>query len=119
MKPIRTTLAALAAAAVMTGFTPGAAEAAKQKVKVVFIGPLTGGTSANGLGGRNSADLAVAPEGGMGMVVPDGRLTSVETTGASGLSYVYVPRVSDCGHGAPSGEIGSNLTSSFVKRDWR
>ena len=59
MNPIRTTLAALAAAAVMTGFTPGAAEAAKQKVKVVFIGPLTGGTSANGLGGRNSADLAV------------------------------------------------------------
>jgi branched-chain amino acid transport system substrate-binding protein len=59
MNPIRTTLAALAAAAVMTGFAPGAAEAAKQKVKVVFIGPLTGGVSANGLGGRNSADLAV------------------------------------------------------------
>jgi branched-chain amino acid transport system substrate-binding protein len=33
--------------------------AAKDKVKVGFIGPLTGGTSANGLGGRNSADLAV------------------------------------------------------------
>lgn len=32
---------------------------AKDKVKVGFIGPLTGGTSANGLGGRNSADLAV------------------------------------------------------------
>jgi len=32
---------------------------AKDKVKVVFIGPLTGGVSANGLGGRNSADLAV------------------------------------------------------------
>ncbi len=32
---------------------------AKQKVKVGFIGPLTGGTSSNGLGGRNSADLAV------------------------------------------------------------
>src|SRR5262249_1980384 len=27
--------------------------------KVGFIGPLTGGVSANGLGGRNSADLAV------------------------------------------------------------
>ncbi|MEK7245741.1 MAG: branched-chain amino acid ABC transporter substrate-binding protein [Pseudomonadota bacterium] len=43
----------------MGGFAPGAAEAAKQKVKVVFIGPLTGGVSVNGLGGRNSADLAV------------------------------------------------------------
>jgi branched-chain amino acid transport system substrate-binding protein len=32
---------------------------AKDSVKVAFIGPLTGGVSANGLGGRNSADLAV------------------------------------------------------------
>lgn len=32
---------------------------AKEKVKVGFIGPITGGVSANGLGGRNSADLAV------------------------------------------------------------
>ena len=32
---------------------------AQEQVKVVFIGPLTGGVSANGLGGRNSADLAV------------------------------------------------------------
>jgi branched-chain amino acid transport system substrate-binding protein len=32
---------------------------AKDQVKVGFIGPLTGGVSANGLGGRNSADLAV------------------------------------------------------------
>jgi branched-chain amino acid transport system substrate-binding protein len=32
---------------------------AKDKVKVGFIGPLTGGNSANGLGGRNSAELAV------------------------------------------------------------
>ena len=32
---------------------------AKDKVQVGFIGPLTGGVSANGLGGRNSADLAV------------------------------------------------------------
>src|SRR3982750_3836041 len=31
----------------------------KQTVKVDFIGPLTGGVSANGIGGRNSADLAV------------------------------------------------------------
>jgi branched-chain amino acid transport system substrate-binding protein len=36
-----------------------AAADAKDQVKVVFIGPLTGGVSANGLGGRNSADLAV------------------------------------------------------------
>ena len=33
--------------------------AAKDKVKVSFIGPLTGGTAANGIGGRNSAELAV------------------------------------------------------------
>lgn len=32
---------------------------AKQRVKVGFIGPLTGGVSVNGIGGRNSADLAV------------------------------------------------------------
>lgn len=32
---------------------------AKEKVKVAFIGPLTGGVSANGIGGRNSAQLAV------------------------------------------------------------
>lgn len=39
-------------------FGPLAAEA-KDKVKVAFIGPLTGGVSVNGIGGRNSADLAV------------------------------------------------------------
>src|SRR6476659_7840607 len=33
--------------------------AAKDKAKVGFIGPLTGGVSVNGLGGRSSADLAV------------------------------------------------------------
>jgi branched-chain amino acid transport system substrate-binding protein len=32
---------------------------AKDKIKVGFIGPLTGGNSAIGLGGRNSVDLAV------------------------------------------------------------
>ncbi|MCC9623999.1 branched-chain amino acid ABC transporter substrate-binding protein [Thalassospira sp. MA62] len=32
---------------------------AKDTVKVAFIGPLTGGVSAIGVGGRNSADLAV------------------------------------------------------------
>ncbi len=37
----------------------GGPAAAKDHVKVAFIGPLTGGVSANGLGGRNSADLAV------------------------------------------------------------
>src|SRR5438309_4731405 len=31
----------------------------KQTVRIAFIGPLTGGNSAIGLGGRNSADLAV------------------------------------------------------------
>ena len=33
--------------------------AEKDTVKIAFIGPLTGGVSANGLGGRNSAELAV------------------------------------------------------------
>lgn len=33
---------------------------AKQDVEIAFIGPLTGGVSAVGLGGRNSAELAVA-----------------------------------------------------------
>jgi branched-chain amino acid transport system substrate-binding protein len=32
---------------------------AKEVAKIVFIGPLTGGVSANGIGGRNAADLAV------------------------------------------------------------
>lgn len=32
---------------------------AKDVVKIAFVGPLTGGTSSIGLGGRNSADLAV------------------------------------------------------------
>lgn len=51
MKP----LSLLAAIAFL--FT-GVAEA-KDTVKLAFIGPLTGGVAANGLGGRNSADLAV------------------------------------------------------------
>jgi branched-chain amino acid transport system substrate-binding protein len=43
----------------MLGMTGTELVQAKDKVKVGFIGSLTGGTSANGLGGRNSADLAV------------------------------------------------------------
>src|SRR5262249_8159597 len=35
------------------------AASAKDKVKVGFIGPLTSGVAANGIGGRNSAELAV------------------------------------------------------------
>src|SRR5689334_16576491 len=49
--------ATLAAALILCA-AAGAADA-KDKVKVGFIGPLTGGVSVNGLGGRNSADLAV------------------------------------------------------------
>jgi branched-chain amino acid transport system substrate-binding protein len=37
----------------------GAGAEAKETVKVGFIGPLTGGVSAIGIGGRNSAELAV------------------------------------------------------------
>src|SRR3974377_1281070 len=50
--------AILAAVGLAALLVAGSAEA-KEKVKVGFIGPLTGGVSANGLGGRNSADLAV------------------------------------------------------------
>src|SRR5437764_4820995 len=45
------------AGVLLAAFTLGAH--AKDKVKVGFIGPLTAGVSVNGLGGRNSADLAV------------------------------------------------------------
>lgn len=41
------------------GLAVGVPAFAKDTVKIAFIGPLTGGVSANGLGGRNSADLAV------------------------------------------------------------
>jgi branched-chain amino acid transport system substrate-binding protein len=46
------------AVALLSGLLAANAEA-KDKIKVGFIGPLTGGVSVNGLGGRNSADLAV------------------------------------------------------------
>jgi branched-chain amino acid transport system substrate-binding protein len=49
----------MAAAGILAALSFVAPAQAKQKVKVGFIGPLTGGTSSNGLGGRNSADLAV------------------------------------------------------------
>ena len=47
------------AVAVLAFAAATVAAEAKDKVKVGFIGPLTGGVSVNGLGGRNSADLAV------------------------------------------------------------
>jgi branched-chain amino acid transport system substrate-binding protein len=53
----KTSLFAIALTAVLAALPLPVA--AKDKVKVAFIGPLTGGTAANGLGGRNSADLAV------------------------------------------------------------
>lgn len=53
----RIATASAIAAALAFGLSAGAE--AKTKVKVAFIGPLTGGVAANGLGGRNSADLAV------------------------------------------------------------
>jgi branched-chain amino acid transport system substrate-binding protein len=53
----RMTIAALAAVLMASAFSE--TSAAKDKVKVAFIGPLTGGVAANGIGGRNSAELAV------------------------------------------------------------
>lgn len=46
-------------AAAALAATLSLAASAKQTVRIAFIGPLTGGNSAIGLGGRNSADLAV------------------------------------------------------------
>src|SRR5262249_58673634 len=50
--------AAAGIGAIVFSFAAVSAEA-KDNVKVGFIGRLTGGVSGNGLGGRNSADLAV------------------------------------------------------------
>lgn len=49
--------ALLLASAGLAGMSAPAA--AKDVVKIAFVGPLTGGVSSIGLGGRNSADLAV------------------------------------------------------------
>ena len=46
--------AALSIAALIVVGAAASADA-KDKVKVGFIGPLTGGVSVNGIGGRNSA----------------------------------------------------------------
>ncbi len=54
MRPSRLPLAAALLAA-----TVAAPVSARDTVKLAYIAPLTGGNSANGLGGRNSADLAV------------------------------------------------------------
>jgi branched-chain amino acid transport system substrate-binding protein len=54
---MRTTLTAAALTALVCALAGSAF--AKDAVKVGFIGPLTGGVSVNGIGGRNSADLAV------------------------------------------------------------
>ncbi len=55
IRDVRTAVFGVAVAALLAG---GAATA-KETVYVAFLGPLTGGVSANGIGGRNSADLAV------------------------------------------------------------
>jgi branched-chain amino acid transport system substrate-binding protein len=53
---MRGAIAVLTATLVLASAGPAVT---KDKVKVGFIGPLTGGVAANGIGGRNSADLAV------------------------------------------------------------
>ena len=58
MSRIARQLSSIFASALFVGALVATAQA-KDKVKVGFIGPLTGGVSVNGLGGRNSADLAV------------------------------------------------------------
>jgi branched-chain amino acid transport system substrate-binding protein len=59
MNPTNNSRCLLAAIATLTLLITCTPVLAKDKVKVGFIGPLTGGVSANGLGGRDSADLAV------------------------------------------------------------
>src|SRR3954452_22035923 len=54
VRPLSFILAGLFCAA-----APLATAQAKDKVKVGFIGPVTGGVSVNGIGGRKSAELAV------------------------------------------------------------
>lgn len=58
MSVLRKSAGSAIALAMALSLGAGIAEA-KDTVKVAFIGPLTGGVSANGIGGRNSADLAV------------------------------------------------------------
>lgn len=53
-------LTTLMCAALVAGTPVVVPSAAKDTVKLAFIGPLSGGSSAPGLGGRNSAQLAVA-----------------------------------------------------------
>ncbi len=53
------TISAIVVATFATLFAQSTTVSAKELVQVGFIGPLTGGVSVNGLGGRNSADLAV------------------------------------------------------------
>lgn len=48
-----------AAAAAIAGVFAVMPASARDTVKIAFIGPLTGGVSVNGIGGRNSVDLAV------------------------------------------------------------
>src|SRR5260370_16517306 len=57
MSRIATQLSFIFASALFVGALVATAQA-KDKVKVGFIGPLTGGVAANGLGGPNSADFA-------------------------------------------------------------
>src|SRR2546426_8209303 len=55
----RTLLEGAAAFGLGVVVRPSVARAQKSAVKLAFIGPLTGGTASNGLGGRNSFLLAV------------------------------------------------------------
>lgn len=54
---LRFSVGALVAAALAA--SPFSAASAKDTVKIAFIGPLSGGTASIGVGGRNSAELAV------------------------------------------------------------
>ncbi|MFB9343492.1 branched-chain amino acid ABC transporter substrate-binding protein [Aminobacter aganoensis] len=69
------------AAAVMFGGVATASAQTKETVKIAFIGPMSGGNSAAGIGGRNSAELAV-------------RLRNADP--ASKYNYQLVPMDDEC-----------------------
>lgn len=56
---IRPAFSRLAGAVLCSLLLSQSAAFARETVKIAFIGPLTGGISAHGIGGRNSAELAV------------------------------------------------------------
>ncbi len=93
-----------------------AAASAKETVKIAFVGPLTGGNSAIGLGGRNSADLAVKlrnQDPGFGDTIRNSQCQACDSL-MSERSLVM--QLAGPMHAAmsPSGELAAAVASRFV-----